>query len=187
MFCLTLDCFTYVLTFLGKKSLQLRSRLGNSVNKTVRFCNLKVVFRSQRKLNTLFWFKDTLNKKIRSFLVYRYMCSKCNVSSHGKAYHHFFSRAAEHMDVSNLTGKWFKNIKDSAVSDHLLQCNCTIDFDHFYILANDVGKFNVLVKESLLIKRENPVLNRTAHSLIIRLVLLPLFPSAISNFTIIIP
>ena len=60
---------TCVFPFLGKKSLQLRSHSVNSVNKTVRFCNLKVVFRSQRKLNTLFRFKDTLNKEIRSFLV----------------------------------------------------------------------------------------------------------------------
>ena len=43
---------TAFLPFLGKKSLQLRSRLVNSVNKTVCFCNLKVAFRSQRKLNT---------------------------------------------------------------------------------------------------------------------------------------
>ena len=43
------------------------------------------------------------------------------------------------MDVSNLTGKRLKNIKDSVVSDHLLQCNCTIDFDHLDILATDVS------------------------------------------------
>ena len=153
-----------VLPFLGKKSLQLRSRLVNSVNKTVQFCNLKVVFRSQRKLNTLFRFKDNLNKKIRYFLVYRYTCSNCSVTSYGKTYRHFFTRAAEHMGVSNLTGKLLKNIKDSAVSDHLLQCNCTIDFDHFDIFATDVSKFNLLVKESLLIKRDNPVLNRTTKS-----------------------
>ena len=152
---------TCVLSFLGKKSLQLRSRLVNSVNKTVRFCNLKVVFRCQRKLNYLLRFKDTLNKKVRSFLVYRYTCSNCNVTHYGKTYRHFSTRAAEHMGVSNLTGKRLKNIKDSAVSDHLLQCNCTIDFDHFDILATDVSKFNLLVKESLLIKRDNPVLNRT--------------------------
>ena len=62
------------------------------------------------------------------------------------------------MGVSNLTGKRSKNIKDSAFSDHLLQYNCTIDFDHFEILATDVvSKFNLLVKEKLLIKRDNPV------------------------------
>ena len=81
-----------------------------------------------------------------------------------KTYCHFFTRAVEHMGVSNLTGKRLKNIKDLAVSDHLLQYNCTIDFDHFDILATDVSKFNHLVNESLVIKRDNPVLNRTTKS-----------------------
>ena len=64
------------------------------------------------------------------------------------------------MCVSNLTRKRLKNIKDSAVSDHLLHCNCIIDFDHFDILAIDVSKFNILIKESLLIKHDNPVLTK---------------------------
>ena len=68
------------------------------------------------------------------------------------------------MGVSKLTGKQLKNIKDSAVSDHLLQCNCTTDFDHFDILATDISKFDLLVKKSLLIKRDNPVFNRTTKS-----------------------
>ena len=62
-----------------------------------------------------------------------------------------FTRAAEHMSVSNLTGKRLKNIKYSAVSHHLLQCNCS--------------KLNLLVKDSLRIKLHSPVLNRTAKSL----------------------
>ena len=61
------------------------------------------------------------------------------------------------MGVSNLTEKQLKNIRESAASDHLLQCNCTIDFDNFDILATNVSKYNLLVKESLLIKRDNPV------------------------------
>ena len=52
----------------------------------------------------------------------------------------FFTRAAEHMNVSNLTEKRFKNKKISGVSDHLLQYNCFIDFDHFNILATDIRK-----------------------------------------------
>ena len=44
------------------------------------------------------------------------------------------------MGVSNLSAKRLKNIKDSAVSDYLLQCSCTIDFGHFDILATDVSK-----------------------------------------------
>ena len=107
----------------------------------------------------MFRFEDTLNKNTRSSLPYRYTCSNCNVTYYGKTYRHFFTRAAEHMGISNLTGKRLKNIKDSAVSDHLLQCNCAID-----ILATDVSRFNLLLKESLLIKRDNPVLSRTTKS-----------------------
>ena len=62
---------TCVLSFFSKKSLQLISRLLSSDNKTIRFHNFKVVFQYQCKLNTLFWFKEALNKKIHSFLVYR--------------------------------------------------------------------------------------------------------------------
>ena len=75
-----------------------------------------------------------------------------------------FTRVAEHMGVSNLTGKRLKNVKDSGVSSHLFQCNCTIDFDHFDILATDISKFNLLEKESVLIKRSNPALNGTTKS-----------------------
>ena len=52
------------------------------------------------------------------------------------------------MNVSNLTGKRLKNVKHSASSDYLLQSNCTIDFDHFDILATDVSKFNLLNRTS---------------------------------------
>ena len=41
------------------------------------------------------------------------------------------------MGISNLTGKCLKCVKQSAVSDHLLECNCSIDFDHFNILASN--------------------------------------------------
>ena len=50
--------------------------------------------------------------------------------------------------------------------DHLLHCNCTTDLDLFYVLATDVSKLNLLLKESLLIKHDNPVLNeQLIHSL----------------------
>ena len=69
----------------------------------------------------------------------------------------------EHVNVSNLTGKWLKNIKDSAVSRHLLQCKYTSDCD-LDILSIDASKCNPLGKESLLIEHDNPVLNRATES-----------------------
>ena len=52
----------------------------------------------------------------------------------------------------------------SFLSEHLLQCNCTINFDNFDVLAAESNKFKLLLRESLLIKRDKPILNRTIKS-----------------------
>ena len=93
------------------------------------------------------------------------MCSNCKITYSGKTYRHFLTRAAEHMGISNLTGIRLKCVKKSAVSDHLLEYNCSIDFDHFDILASDANIFRLLIKESLLIKRDQAQLNKTIKTL----------------------
>ena len=82
---------------------------------------------------------------IRSDILYRYTCSNCKVTYYGKTCRHLLTGSAEHMGVSNLTGKRLKCVKQSAVSDHLLECNCSIDFDHFDILASDANRFKLLI------------------------------------------
>ena len=57
------------------------------------------------------------------------------------------------MATSKLLGKRIKNTKEFAMPDSLLQCNC---------IASDSNKFKLLIKESLLIKSEKPVLNWTS-------------------------
>ena len=68
------------------------------------------------------------------------------------------------MGISNLTGKRFKSDTQSAVSDLLVQCNFSEEFDHFVILAFDGNKFRLFIKESLLIKSDQPPLNKTIKS-----------------------
>ena len=68
------------------------------------------------------------------------------------------------MGISNLTGKRVKNVKESAVFDHLSYCECAVDFDHFDILASDTNSFRLLIKENLLIKRDKPFMNHTFKS-----------------------
>ena len=96
------------------------------------------------------------------------MFNNYKVTYYGKTYRHFFTRAAEHMGISNLTGNRLKCVKQSAVSDHLLECNCSIDFVHFDILASDANKFRLLIKESLLIKRDRAQLNKTIKSFLLK-------------------
>ena len=68
------------------------------------------------------------------------------------------------MSFSNLTGNHFKNNKKSAISNLLLQYNCTINFDDFDIFVAENNKFKLLLKEGPLIKLDKPTLNRSAKS-----------------------
>ena len=151
---------TFVLPYLDKLSLDLRARLRRTIETDLRYCNLEIIFRSKCRLNKLFQFKDPFEKKIRSGIFYRYTCSNCKVTYYKKTFRHFHIREVEHMGISNLTGKHPKNIKQSAISDHLLQCNCPINNDDFSILAKNYNKFKLILRESLLIKRDKPILNR---------------------------
>ena len=68
-----------------------------------------------------------------------------------------YARAAEHMGISYLTNKRLKNVKQSAISDHLLTCDCNINFDDFTILSKDSNNINLLIKESFLISRDKRI------------------------------
>ena len=92
---------------LGQASLDLRTKLRQTIERNLPFCKLKMVFRSKCRL---FHFQYSLEKKIHSGIIYRYRCSNCNVTYYGKTYCHFYTRMAEHMGVSNLTGKCLKKL-----------------------------------------------------------------------------
>ena len=60
------------------------------------------------------------------------------------------------MGISHLTNKRLKNVKRSDISDHLLTCDWNINFNDLTILSHDSNNYNLLIKESLLIARDNP-------------------------------
>ena len=66
--------------------------------------------------------------------------------------------------MSNLTGKKVKPIKNSAVRDHFLNFSYLSSFYNFSILAHENKKFLLEIKESLLIVRDKPSLNRNINS-----------------------
>ena len=80
---------TFVLPYLGKLSFDLRTRVRRTIEIDLPYCKLKISFRSKFRLNTLFRFKDALEKKIGSGIIYRYTCSNCKVIYYGKTFRHF--------------------------------------------------------------------------------------------------
>ena len=77
---------------------------------------------------------------------------------------HVWMRSGEHIGISPLTFKKTKQSKDSAIHDHLLNCNNILSFEEFTILANGNRKFVLEIKESLLIKQDRRILNKNISS-----------------------
>ena len=126
-----------------------------------------MIFKANVRLRSLFRFKDRLPKFLQSGLVYRFECSGCNATYYGKTKRHFKVRMCEHLGISHLTGKR-KTLhpgQSSAIFEHTLFCRGTPLFSDFDVLARDTNDFKLTLKESLLISRDKPLLNKTIQSM----------------------
>ena len=149
----------FVLPYLGQLLLDLRTTLRRTIEGTLPYCKLEVSFKSRCRFNTPFRINNSIEEKMCSWIIYRYTCSNCKITYSAETFHHFHyfhhfqhTIAAEHMGISNLIEKRLKNVSQSAISDHLLQYNCAINFDDFSILAADSNKFKLLLNVSSLKK-----------------------------------
>ena len=76
----------------------------------------------------------------------------------------FFVRASEHLGMTPLTRKRVKNPKKSAIFDHIFLKGHDASSEDFAIFLKENNKFKLHLKESLLIKRDKPELNRNIYS-----------------------
>ena len=70
------------------------------------------------------------------------------------------------MGVSHLSGKLCKTRKATSISDHALLTGHHPDLESFCILSKERSRssFKLLLRESLLIYRDKPALNKTVRS-----------------------
>ena len=153
------------LPYLGNLSLAIRTRLQNSINRNLPFCKIKVIFKSTTRLGNFFRFKDKVPFNLRSNVVYKFSCGRCNATYYGETCRHLNIRVGEHSGVSPLTGKKSKTKKTTAIKDHMLFCDHVVSLEDFKILASSNSEFHLKIKESLLISRGKPELNRNEKSL----------------------
>ena len=95
---------------------------------------------------------------------YEYTWGRCNFSYYPKAERPLKVRSGECIGISPFTFKKTKSFKESSIRDHLLQCDNNPSFDEFTILAHGNKKYFLEIKESLLIKHDQPVLNKNIGS-----------------------
>ena len=151
-----------VLPFLDPLSFEIRSRLQKCFKNYITYCSLKVAYQSRSRISNLFNFKH-VNTKLSSHIVYKFMCSCCN-ATYGQTQRHFFVRASEHLGITHLTGKFVKTTRKSAIFDHMWWDSHKASFDTFSALLKESNPFKLQLKESLLISRDKPILNKNIYS-----------------------
>ena len=126
-------------------------------------CNVRVIFRTQRRLRNCFTFKDTIPESLRSYIVYRYKCNSCNEIYIGKTDRHYYVRNCEHFGITPIKGKVSKRkLQPSKIRDHLLETHHDSCMETDFSILDSVrstNDFHLRIKESLYIHRDKPVIN----------------------------
>ena len=126
------------LPYLGEVSLQTRTKLRESLKGLLNSCKFQIVFKSQRKLSNVFRFKDRLPFDLVSGVGWKYTYGICNSTYYGET--------NRHLKVRPLTFKKTKPSKESAIHDHLLNCNKIPSFEEFTIFTDGNNNFVLEIK-----------------------------------------
>ena len=153
-----------VLTFACPLSFEIRSRLQKCFKSYISYFSLKVVYQSRSRISNLFNFKEVANTKLRSHIVYKFICSCYNITYYGQTQRYFFVRASDHLGITPLTGNFVKKPNKSAIFYHVLLDGQKASFDNFSILLKESNPFKLQLKESLLVSCDKPISSKNIYS-----------------------
>lgn len=105
---------------------------------------LQIVFKSQNKLASVFWFYHLT----QCLEWYVNVCVEDY--DYGETNMHSKVSSGEHVGIPSLTFGKVKSSKETAIHCHLLICNNASSFDEFTFLVNGHHKYVLEIKESLL-------------------------------------
>ena len=156
-----------VLPFLGTASWSIKNSLINSFRQIVPFANLKIIFKTSRRLSSCFSFKDKIPKTLMSGVIYKYTCAGCNLSYIGSTKRYWEKRLEEHTHISARTGKPLRGVQIYPPLQHV-KSNCcsarSVAREDFTIIGRETDRYLLKVKESIFINTMRPVLNNNITS-----------------------
>ena len=101
------------------------------------------------------------------------MCNKCNLVYYGKTKQHLKVHVYEHLGISFRTGNRFtcnpKQNNNTAVLNHLDECKCNSSINNFKIIGSAKNAYLLRLKESLIIHKDKPLLNKSVKSILVTL------------------
>ena len=121
--------------------------------------------RNPKTIGSLFRFKDTVPKLMRSLVVYKYSCPRCNLGTYlGSTKRMLKVRIDAHCGVSHRTGCSLNKKEFSNIREHAKKCKTSITYDQFEIIGQAANETSLLILESINIKKLVPSLNNQSSS-----------------------
>ena len=147
-------------------SAKMKKELTMELSKLYTYVNFKFIFKNPLTVGSLFFFKDTLPESMRSCLVYKFACPKCNFGTYiGCTKRLLKVRIDSHKGVSHRTGCTLRNKEFSAIRFHTEKCHHNIEYKDFEILSQSTNQYSLPFLESLHIKQLAPNLNNQTASI----------------------
>ena len=143
--------------------LQYRGKLSEQFGKSLKRIGApcKVVFTLRKLKSVLPALKPTVDKSLKSGVIYQISCPRCNACYVGQTNRHFIARFKEHLRVS------------SPVGSHMKLCDVDVTLDSVKYLASSSKQKQLLILEALFIKDIKPTLNTKdeyrSHTLVIKI------------------
>ena len=138
----------------------MKRELISVLNRFYPYVDFKFVFKNPLTIGSLFSFKDSLPELMRSSVIYKFHCPKCNFGSYiGCTKRLLKVRIDSHMGVSHRTGSVLKTKDFSPIRSHCNSCKHKMSYSDFNIVAQTPNPQHLPILESLYIKQHSPALN----------------------------
>ena len=143
--------------YLGKTSKMFAKRLTRLIAKKYDI-HISTYFIS-KKVGSYFKLKCPTPVSLLSKVVYKFTCSRDATETYiGMSTRHLLTRAQEHFNLKNAK---------SAINQHLQNCNtCNtgkLNLSSFCVMKKCRSNFATKVQEALLIKKQNPTMNKKLY------------------------
>ena len=152
------------LPFMNNSQL-VQQELNSVLSKLYPYVDFKFVFKNPLSIGSLFSFKDALPESMRSCVVYKFICPRCNFGTYvGCTKRLLKVRIDSHKGISYRTGCTLSNKETSAIRSHTDRCRHNIQYVDFKILSQAANQYSLPFLESLYIKQLAPNLNNQTTS-----------------------
>ena len=147
------------LPYVGHFSYTIRKNLQNILKHSFPQMDFRFVFTNSFTIGSFFKKSSTLPVELSSCIVYLFTCPQCNLRYVGSSTRWLKHRIQEHRGRSFRTNLPLTSPPFSAIREHSLSLDHTYTHGDFSILTFASNRLDLVISESLLIRKMKPTLN----------------------------